>query len=51
MVFDLTGAAASRSAVGDSAPMVLVPILIASVVAAWWALRPVERRLASSFLW
>jgi len=47
MIFDLTGAAASRAALGDRAVMILVPLLIAGVVTASWALRPAARRLAS----
>lgn len=45
MIFDLTGAAASRAFVGDGAPLVLVPIAIAGVVLASWSLRPASRRL------
>ncbi|HWK07033.1 MAG TPA: DoxX family protein [Puia sp.] len=45
MIFDLTGAAFSRSALGDSVIMVIVPIAIASLVVISWALRPEERRL------
>jgi uncharacterized membrane protein YphA (DoxX/SURF4 family) len=40
MVFDLTGAAFSRSAAGDSVIMVIVPIAIVSLVAISWALVP-----------
>lgn len=40
MVFDLTGAAFSRSAAGDSVIMVIVPIAIVSLVAISWALGP-----------
>jgi uncharacterized membrane protein YphA (DoxX/SURF4 family) len=47
MIFDLTGAAASRAATGDSAPMVIVPLLIACVVLTSWSLRPESRRLQS----
>jgi uncharacterized membrane protein YphA (DoxX/SURF4 family) len=46
MLFDLTGAAASRAAVGDPVSLVLVPLAIAGVVALSWALRPEDRRLA-----
>ncbi|MEZ4236171.1 MAG: DoxX family protein [Myxococcota bacterium] len=45
MIFDLTGAAASRVAVGDPAPLVLVPLAIAAVVILSWALRPEDRAL------
>lgn len=47
MMFDLTGAAASRAAAGDGAAKVLVPLLIAAVVVASWALRPEGRALRS----
>jgi hypothetical protein len=45
MIFDLTGAAASRAAMGHGAAMILVPLLIAAVVGLSWALRPASRRL------
>ena len=45
MVFDLTGAAASRAAMGDGTPMILVPLLIGSVALMSWALRPGSRKL------
>jgi hypothetical protein len=48
MIFDLTGAAASRAAAGDGAAMVVVPLMIAGVVLASWSLRPPARRLESS---
>jgi len=48
MIFDLTGAAASRAAMGDGALMVIVPLLIACVVLTSWALRPESRRLQGS---
>jgi uncharacterized membrane protein YphA (DoxX/SURF4 family) len=47
MFFDLTGAAASHVAVGDSAPNVLTPLLVLVIVAASWRLRPASRTLAS----
>jgi uncharacterized membrane protein YphA (DoxX/SURF4 family) len=47
MIFDLTGAAASRAFMGDDAPLVLVPLAIAGVVLASWSLRPPSRRLES----
>jgi hypothetical protein len=47
MIFDLTGAAASRAFMGDGAPMVVVPLAIAAVVLASWSLRPSSRRLES----
>jgi uncharacterized membrane protein YphA (DoxX/SURF4 family) len=47
MVFDLTGAAISRGISGDAAVTVIVPLLIAGVVLASWALRPTGRMLPS----
>ena len=46
MVFDLTGAAISRTVMGDDALMVVVPLVIAVAVGLSWALRPPGRRLA-----
>jgi uncharacterized membrane protein YphA (DoxX/SURF4 family) len=45
MVFDLTGAAASRIAVGDGIGAVLAPLAVAAVVAVSWASRPPARIL------
>lgn len=45
MLFDLTGAAVSRTIAGDGIAMALVPLLIAGVVIASWALRPRGRVL------
>lgn len=45
MLFDLTGAAASRLSAGDGAVTIVVPLLLAIVVLMSWALRPPERRL------
>jgi len=47
MIFDLTGAAFSRSASGDGVMMVIVPVAITSVVVISWALRP-EKRIMQS---
>jgi hypothetical protein len=47
MIFDLTGAATSRAVMGDGVPMVIVPLAIAGVVLASWALRPSGRTLRS----
>jgi uncharacterized membrane protein YphA (DoxX/SURF4 family) len=47
MLFDLTGAAASRAVMGDGATMVIVPLVIAGVVLTSWSLRPAGRRLDS----
>ncbi len=45
MMFDLTGAAATRAFVADGAVAVIVPLAIAVVVLSSWALRPPTRRL------
>jgi hypothetical protein len=45
MIFDVTGAAASRAAASDGALMVLIPLVIGIIVAASWATRPRSRRL------
>jgi uncharacterized membrane protein YphA (DoxX/SURF4 family) len=45
MIFDLTGAVISRIVVGDGAPGVIPPLLVALLVAASWALRPDARTL------
>ena len=47
MMFDVTGAAASRAALGDGVDMVLAPLFIAGLVFASWALRPEGRVLKS----
>jgi hypothetical protein len=44
--FDLTAAAISRAAVGDSAPDIIAPLVFLTLVLASWALRPTSRRLA-----
>jgi uncharacterized membrane protein YphA (DoxX/SURF4 family) len=48
MMFDLSGAAISRVAVGDGAVKTIIPIIISLVVAASWALRPEGRMMKSS---
>ncbi|MGK3962652.1 DoxX family protein [Sorangium sp. So ce118] len=48
ILFDLTGAAASHAAVGDAAGQVMTPLVLVTVAAASWALRPESRRLASA---
>jgi len=48
MIFDLTGGAASRAATGDPLPTVVVPLIIACVVLASWALRPARYRLVTA---
>ena len=45
MIFDLTGAAFSRSSSHDEFIMALIPLLIACVVITSWALRPASKRL------
>src|SRR5215470_15196702 len=45
--FDLTAAAISRAAVGDSAADVVAPLLFLGLVMASWALRPESRKLAA----
>jgi hypothetical protein len=46
MFFDLTGAAASRAAADHGLILVILPLLIAGVLVASWALRPAGRRVA-----
>jgi len=46
MIFDLTGAAASRAAIGEGAGAVLTPIVVAMIVVASWASRPAALMLA-----
>ena len=45
MIFDLTGAAASRAAIGDNIGTVVAPVAIAAVVVVSWASRPATRLL------
>jgi len=45
MIFDLTGASASHLAAGDDVRHILVPLVLAALVVASWALRPEGRRL------
>src|SRR5437867_4140842 len=45
--FNLTAAAASRAAVGDSAADVIAPLAFLALVMASWALRPASRTLAA----
>jgi len=45
---DLTSAAISRAAVGDSAGDILAPLGFLALVLASWALRPATRRLAAT---
>jgi len=48
MIFDLTGAAASRVASGDAAIAAIAPLIIAAVVVTSWVLRPTGRVLNES---
>jgi uncharacterized membrane protein YphA (DoxX/SURF4 family) len=47
MVFDATGAAVSRGAMGDGFFAIAMPLLISGIVFASWALRPAGRTLTS----
>jgi len=44
---DLTAAAISRAAVGDSAADIIAPLGFLALVLASWALRPADRKLAA----
>ena len=46
MVFDITGAIVSRAAAGDHGPELVLPFLIAGLVALSWRLRPDDRRFS-----
>ena len=46
MIFDISGAIVSRAAIGDRGPELILPFLIAGLVALSWALRPDSRRLS-----
>jgi hypothetical protein len=46
--FDLSGAAATRAFVGDSAADIAAPLVFLALVAASWALRPASRVLKNS---
>jgi len=48
MLFDLTGAAASRAVSGDGVATVAIPLAISGIVFGSWALRPAGRRLEST---
>ncbi len=45
MIFDAGFAAYSRAAIGDPLPQILLPLAIASLALASWALRPDSRKL------
>jgi DoxX-like family len=44
MVFDISGAIVSRMAAGDQGPELVLPFVIAGLVALSWGLRPDDRR-------
>jgi hypothetical protein len=48
MVFDLTGAAASRLVIRDAPVTIAIPLIIVCVVVVSWRLRPRSRRLAAA---
>jgi hypothetical protein len=48
MIFDATSAALSRAALHDGVVKIALPLLIAAVVTASWALRPPTRRLPAN---
>jgi len=45
MIFDLTGATVAHAASGDDVRHILIPLVLAMVVVASWALRPAGRKL------
>ena len=47
MIFDLTGAAASRGFAGDGPALFAIPLVIAMLVLASWRLRPPTRQRSS----
>jgi uncharacterized membrane protein YphA (DoxX/SURF4 family) len=49
MFFDLTGASASHASVGDPVAKIVIPLVIACIVVASWALRPESRWLRGTF--
>jgi hypothetical protein len=50
MIFDLTGAAASRAATQDGAATVLIPLLLALIALTSWRLRPASRKLETALV-
>jgi uncharacterized membrane protein YphA (DoxX/SURF4 family) len=46
MMFDIIGAVVSRAASGDEVPKLVLPVIIACVLTASWALRPASRTLS-----
>ena len=47
MIFDISGAIVSRASSGDRGPELVLPLVIAALVALSWMLRPTDRRLAA----
>jgi uncharacterized membrane protein YphA (DoxX/SURF4 family) len=50
MMFDVSGALASRAAAGSDPFKIIVPLMIAGLVIASWALRPNGRKLQGSIV-
>jgi hypothetical protein len=48
MIFDISGAVVSRASAGDHGPELILPFVIACVVALSWRLRPADRRLVAA---
>ena len=48
MIFDLTGASLSHAAHGDDTFHIVVPLILAGIVVASWALRPESRKLGDA---
>jgi hypothetical protein len=48
MIFDISGAIVSRAAIGDRGPELILPFVIAGLVALSWGLRPDGRRLSET---
>ena len=48
MIFDTTGGAISRAAMGDGAGEIIIALVVAMLVATSWALRPASRTLAGA---
>jgi uncharacterized membrane protein YphA (DoxX/SURF4 family) len=45
MIFDLTGATVAHAAVGDDVRHIVIPLVLAALVVASWAVRPEGRKL------
>ena len=48
MFFDLTGAAFSHASSGDPVAKIVTPLVLLAIVAASWALRPSDRKVAGA---